>query len=308
MTSIQAALVTGYFRFMRLIAPPPAQFNLEKERAGMDALSKMFKPMVEVICQPVDVSGIPGEWLTPPQVEGKRTILYLHGGYYLFGSIQSHRNLAGNIAAAACARALIIDYGLGPEHPFPAALDDARAAYHWILAHDRQPEQITLVGDSAGGGLVLSLLLSLRERGEPLPAAAVCMSPNADVTMSGESWKTNVRKDVVVSRLIAEQIQPLYLRDTDPCNPLASPLYADLHGLPPLLIQVGSHELLLSDAICLAEHARSAGVNVTLEVWPGMQHVWQYGAGFIPEARQAITRIGEFIRSDKVRNGATHDD
>jgi monoterpene epsilon-lactone hydrolase len=233
----------------------------------------------------------------PPRMEGGRTILYLHGGYYVFGSIHSHRNLAGNIAAGARARALIIAYRLGPEHPFPAAPEDALTAYRWLLAQDRRPHQITLVGDSAGGGLVLALLLSLRDRGEPLPAAAVCLSPVTDLTLSGESWKTNDRKDAVIERQVAEEARSMYVARTNPCEPLCSPLFADLHGLPPLLIQVGSDEVFLSDSTCFAEHARAAGVDVTLEVWRGMQHVWQYSAPFVPEARQAINRIGEFIKA-----------
>ncbi len=297
MKSIQAALLNGYFRLRHRVSPTSAQFNLAKERADMDALSKMFKPLAALNHEPVDVSGIRAEWITPPRVEGGRRILYLHGGYYLFGSIQSHRNLAGNIAAAARARALIIGYRLAPEHPFPAALEDALTAYCWILAHDTQPSQITLAGDSAGGGLVLSLLLSLRERGEPLPAAAVCMSPTTDLSLSGESWSINAQKDVVISRQIAEQTQLLYLPGVNPCDPLASPLFGDLHGLPPLLIQVGGDEVFLSDSQCFAESARRAGVDVTLEVWPGMQHVWQYAAAFLPEARRAIGGIGEFVRA-----------
>lgn len=160
-----------------------------------------------------------------------------------------------------------------------------------------RPDQVILVGDSAGGALVLGTLLSLREQGQPLPAAAVCMSPATDLTFSGESWKTNARKDVIVNRSLAEQGQQMYLRGRDPCNPLASPLFADLQGLPPLLIQVGSDEMLLSDSTVFTEHARRAGVHVTLEIWPGMQHIWQYTARFAPEGRRAIGGIGRFIRT-----------
>jgi acetyl esterase/lipase len=253
----------------------------------------------------VDVNGVPGEWITPSQETNGRVILYLHGGYYLSGSIQSHRHLAGNIAVISEARTLIIDYRLAPEHPFPAAIDDALTAYFWLLAQGTQPDQITLAGDSAGGGLVLATLLALRDRSEPLPAAGVCLSPATDLTLSGESWKTNAKKELVVNRFIAEQIQDLYLGGVNPRDPLASPLYADLHGLPPLLIQVGSDEALLSDSTSFAERARAVGVDVTLEVWPRMQHVWQFTASFVPEARQAIDKIGEFI---KVINQKTADE
>jgi acetyl esterase/lipase len=295
MTSIQGNLLRLYFQFQRFVSPPPRKLDLAKERADIDALSKMFKPLTELKINPVDINGVPGEWITPQQVTNGRVILYLHGGYYLIGSIQSHRNLAGNIASASQARALIIAYGLAPEHPFPAGLEDAITAYSWLLAQGTRPDQIFLAGDSAGGGLVLSTLLALRQRGIPLPAGAVCLSPATDLTKSGESWKTNAKKELVVNPYIAEQIQPLYLRDISPRDPLASPLFADLQGLPPLLIQVGSSEVLLSDSTSFAKRAQEAGVDVTLQVWPQMYHVWQFTASFMPEARQAIEKIGEFI-------------
>jgi acetyl esterase/lipase len=257
----------------------------------------MFKPLAEMKTDSVDLGGVPGEWITFPQVAGGRTILYLHGGFYLLGSIQTHRSLVGYIAAAAQAHALIIAYRLAPEHPFPAALDDAYTAYSWLLAHDTQPEQIILMGDSAGGGLVLSLLLTLREQGIALPAAAVFLSPWTDLSLSGESWKTNAKKDLMINPRIAEVVPSLYIPGADPCQPLASPLFADLRGLPPMLIQVGSDERLLSDSTRLAERARLAGADVTLEVWPKMPHVWQFAARVLPEARQAVDRIGEFVSS-----------
>jgi acetyl esterase/lipase len=203
----------------------------------------------------------------------------------MFGSIRSHRNLAGNIAAAARARALIIDYRLAPEHPFPAGLEDALNAYQWLLAHDTQPHQVSLAGDSAGGGLVLATLLALRERDMALPAAAVCLSPATNLSFSRESWQINAKKDLMINPYYAEQIQPLYLGGIDPCDPLASPLFGDLHDLPPMLIQVGSDEVLLSDCECFAGHARRCGVDVTLEIWPG--GVWQYFPDFTEPDRQS---------------------
>jgi len=297
MTSMQANLLHGFLRVKNFISPPRSALALEKERLEVEGYAKLFRPMARLNNQPVDVNGVPGEWITPPQVEGGRTILYLHGGYYMFGSIVSHRKLAGNTAAAARARALIIAYRLAPEYPFPAGLEDALTAYQWLLAQDIQPSQITLAGDSAGGGLVLSVLLALRERGMALPAAAVCLSPATNLNLSREGWESNTKKDLMVNRYLAEQIQPMYLGGIDPCDPLVSPIFGDLHGLPPLLIQVGSNEVLLSDCECFAGYARRCGVDVTLEVWPGMQHVWQYFASFVPESRQAIGRIGEFIQA-----------
>jgi monoterpene epsilon-lactone hydrolase len=295
MTSIQANLLILYFQFQHFISPPARTLDLAKERSNMEALSKMFKPLTQLKNTPIDIKGVSGEWITPQHVTNGRVLLYLHGGYYLIGSIQSHRNLAGNIAANASARALILAYRLAPENPFPAGLEDAITAYSWLLEQDTRSGQIFLAGDSAGGGLVLATLLALRERGIHLPAGAVCLSPVTDVTKSGESWKTNAKKELVLNPYLFEQISPLYLRDISPYDPLASPLFGDLHGLPPLLIQVGSDEALLSDSMSLAERAREAGVDVTLEVWPRMQHVWQFTASFMPEGRQAIKKIGEFI-------------
>jgi monoterpene epsilon-lactone hydrolase len=297
MPSVQAQLLKVYFQFQHLITPPPSELDLDKERASLDSLAKLFKPLAELEINPVDIQGIAGEWITPHIVAGQRTILYLHGGYFLSGSIQSHRNLAGNIAIAGEGRALIIDYRLAPEHPFPAGLEDALRAYDWLVEQGILAKQIYLAGDSAGGGLVLSTLLALRERGRPIPAAGICLSPATDLSMSGESWRLNAKKELVVNRHISEKIQALYLKEADPRNPLASPLYADLHGLPPLLIQVGSDEVLLSDSQSFAKCARQAGVEVTLEVWPKMQHVWQFTASMVPEARMAIEKIGVFIKS-----------
>jgi len=301
MVSIQANLFKMYYQFQKRITPPQKEFDLVKARAEMESIAKMFKPLARFTTTPVDVEGVHAEWITPLNVINKRTVLYLHGGYYLVGSIQSYRNLAGNIANAAQSRTLIVDYGLAPEHPFPEGLEDAVKAYLWLLAQNIPPEQITLAGDSAGGGLVLAALLTLRERGMRLPASAVCLSPSTDLTGSGESWKTNRKKDFVIDPLFAKQIQLLYLKHDLPTNPLASPVFADLHALPPMLIQVGSEEVLLSDATTLAERAKAAGVEVTLEVWPGMFHIWQFNAPLIPEARQAIDRIGKFI-ADTSRN------
>jgi epsilon-lactone hydrolase len=296
MTSIQGQLLKLYFKAHLLISPFPKTLDVKKERTEMDAMAKLFKPLAEIKCTQADIPGIPAEWITPPIVEKGRSILYLHGGYFISGSIESHRHLAGNIAYTAQARALIIEYRLAPEHRFPADVEDAVAAYEWMLEQGSEPGQVFLAGDSAGGGLVLSCLLALKERGLPNPAGGVCLSPAADLTFSGKSWKNNLKKELIVNPYTAEKLQSIYLGDADAHNPLASPVFGDLRGLPPILIQVGSDELLLSDAETFTERARQAGVEVRLEVWPGMQHVWQYAASRLPEGRQAIDKIGEFIR------------
>jgi monoterpene epsilon-lactone hydrolase len=295
MPSIQAIMLMLYLQTQRRLYPPSEKIDLDKERAGLDAFSDRFKPLAELKHVPVDVDGVVAEWIIPQKVTGKRVILYLHGGYYLSGSIHSHRNLAGNIAIAAQAQALIIGYCLAPENPFPTGINNALTAYLWLMAQGIRPEQIFLAGDSAGGGLALALLLILRERGEPLPAAAVCLSPSTDLTTSEETWKKNAKNELILNPYMVKQIRPWYLQNHDPKDPLASPLYGDLHGLPPLLIQVGSDEALLPDCRAFAERAKEARVDVTLEVWPRMQHVWQFAASSLPEGRLAIERIGEFI-------------
>jgi len=279
------------------ISPRPDELDVAWERANVESMARMFKPMGAIRCDPVAADGVPAEWIVPQGFHPTGVLLFLHGGSFTSGSIVSHRTLAGNVAVAARARALLIDYRLAPEHPFPAGLDDAAAAYQWLLSQGCAPGQIVLVGDSAGGNLALSLLVYLRDRHQPLPAAAVCLSPNPDLTYSGESWVFNAKKDVMISERKERQAVDIYLRGADPRNPLASPYFADLRGLPPLLLQVGSREVLLSDVERFAQKAGQAGVEVTLEVWPGMQHEWQFTAKLMPEGRRAIARIGSFVEA-----------
>jgi acetyl esterase/lipase len=293
--SWQAALLKSIFRAQGFFFPSGDELDIPRERAVLEGYTKIFKPPAGVSVARLDADGVPAAWIVPRGLETKRTVLYLHGGGYNAGSIASHLPLTSSIAVAAKARVLAIDYRLAPEHLFPAAVEDAQRAYQWLLKESAQANQIVLAGDSAGGGLTLSLLLSLREKGLPLPAAAVCLSPWTDLTCSGESWATNAKVDFMLKRVTTVKAAKLYLGDADPRTPLASPLFADPDGLPPLLIQVGSEEVLLSDSTQFADKARLAGVDVTLENWKGMQHVWQYSVSMLPEGRQAVTRIGEFI-------------
>jgi monoterpene epsilon-lactone hydrolase len=295
MLSWQAYTLLFIFRVKRNLFDRSGELNVEKDRRELDGMAKIFKPLSPVQCTPVNVNNVPAEWITPVNISTDRVILYIHGGSFNSGSVVSHRPLAANIAIACKARALIIDYRLAPEHPFPCALQDSLAAYEWLLASGIPPERIVLAGDSAGGTLTLALLIQLRDQGEPLPAMAVCISPATDLTMSGESWTRNRTKDVMLDLRNIRISGEIYMGGMDVLSPLVSPLYADLRGLPPLLIQVGSNEVLLSDATRFAEKAKDSGVSVTLEVWNRMQHVWQYTASFLPEARQAIIHIGEFV-------------
>jgi monoterpene epsilon-lactone hydrolase len=293
--SWQAVLVKTIFRVMGFFAPSGDELDVPRERAVLEGYTKVFKPLGKVDITRLDADGVPAAWVVPSGLDTKRIVLYLHGGGYNAGSITSHLPLTSNIALAAKARILAIDYRLAPEHLFPAAVEDALKAYQWLLKGAVQANQIVIAGDSAGGGLTLSLLLSLREKGLPLPAAAVCLSPWTDLTCSSESWETNAKMDFMLEKKSTVKAAKLYLGDADPRSPLASPLYADPAGLPPLLILVGSEEVLLSDSTRFAEKARLAGVDITLENWKGMQHVWPFAASLLPEGRQAVNRIGEFI-------------
>ena len=297
MPSWQFHLIRLVFRLRRILDPPTGVLDVEKARLETEDLAAKFRTKIEFTSTPVNINTVPGEWVSPPGAMTGRVILYFHGGSYNSGSINSHRDLVANIANSANARALIIDYRLAPENPFPAAVEDALAAYQWLLSNGNRPDQIIVAGDSCGGGLALSLLVSLRDASEPLPAAAVCLSPWTDLTCTGESWGTNARADIMLDPGGIKESARVYLDGADPRTPLASPLFADLKDLPPTLIQVGSDELILSDSTRFAEQAQAAGVDVTLEVWDGMQHEWHFVANYLPESRQAIDRIGEFIKN-----------
>jgi len=272
-------------------AQTPAEF-----RAIYGRFMGQFPPAADVEVRVENAGGVPAEWVIPPGAAARRTILYFHGGGYVVGAPRDYREMVSRIARAAQARALAIDYRLAPEHPHPAAVEDAVAAYRWLLAGGIEPDRIALAGDSAGGGLTVATLVALRGRGERLPAAGVCLCPWADLEITGKSMDVNADRDPLVKRDVVAGMAAAYLGSQDPRTPLASPIHADLRGLPPLLIQVGAAETLLDDAVRLAERARAAGVDVTYEPWPDMIHVWQWFGSFLPEARQAIDRIGEFVR------------
>jgi len=261
-------------------------------RAGMEQMTAMMPLPPGLILEPIVVNGVPAEWVSAPGAAADRAVLYLHGGGYVLGSIRTHRELAGRISAASGARCLLIDYRLGPENPFPAAVEDATAAYRWLIAAGFLPAKLAIAGDSAGGGLSVATLLALRDAGVPLPATGVCISPWVDLEGTGESMTTKAAEDPMVQREPLRQMAQLYLAGADPRTPLAAPLWGELRGLPPLLLQVGSAETLLDDATRLAQRARVAGVEVELEIWPDMIHVWHAFAALIPEGRAAIERIG----------------
>ena len=256
--------------------PPSTSLTIAEQRAQYDKAERVFATPPDVKVERVDAPERPAEWLLPPGVRADAAVLYLHGGGYVIGSPRSHRHLAAAIARAAGSPALLLDYRLAPEHPFPAALEDAVAAYEWLLARGIAPERIIVGGDSAGG---------------------VCISPWVDLTCSGGSYATKAAADPIVLRQSVTMMAQAYAGGGDYKAPLVSPLFADLRRLPPLLIQVGSDEVLLDDALGLGERARAAGVEVRVEEWPAMVHVWHWFLGMLDEAERAVGVIGEFVRA-----------
>jgi epsilon-lactone hydrolase len=251
---------------------------------------------VPVSCRLVSAGGVDGEWIVPADAPRDKAILYFHGGGFRLGSIASHRDLIARIAEASRCRVLAINYRLAPEYRFPAALEDALTAYAWMLEQGLAPRDIALVGDSAGGNLVLTTMLSLRDRGQPLPAAGVLMSPWTDLAATGESYQDRATADPIHQRSMILALAKGYIgEDGDVSNPLASPLHADLKGLPPLLIHAGDRETVRDDATMLAEKAEAAGVDVELKVWDGMIHVFQMFPE-ISQAREAIAAVAAFLR------------
>ena len=245
--------------------------------------------------EPVDAYSFRGEWINARQSSDARTVLYLPGGGFVLPASTQVPALVARIGRRALARGLLVHYRLAPEHPFPAGLEDCLAAYRYLIDIGTDPKSIVIAGDSAGGGLALSTLLALRDDGDPLPAAAVLMSPFTDFTFGGESRLANDRHDPILSHGGMDRMNPIYLRDTAPDHPLVSPVYADFRGLPPILAQVGSTEILLDDTRRVARRARAQAVDFEVEVWDQAPHVWQLWY-FLPEAQKAVMRIGEFVR------------
>jgi len=275
--------------------PRPENQSIDEARAGFIAVGRNFKPAADASFEAVDAGGVPAEWVATKASKSLPVILFFHGGGYCIGSAQTHRDLVSRLCTASGARALSVDYRLAPENPFPAAVDDGVAAYRWLRSQGVPAGSIVLAGDSAGGGLALATMLALKQAGDALPAGGVCMSPVTDHAKEGESMRTKVDLDPMVHPTSSTAYSQMYLAGGDPKAPLASPLYANLEGLPPLLILVGTWEVLLDDSLRFAEKAKAAGVPVTLEVWDEMIHIWPYFAAILPEGRQAIERMGTFI-------------
>lgn len=238
----------------------------------------------------VDAGGVPGEWLIPEQGSRDHVLLYLHGGGFVFGWTNMHRQMVSHLVQLAGGSALAVDYRLAPEYPFPAALEDCVTAYRWLLTQGLTPQQIVIGGDSAGANLTLTSLLKLRADGDPLPAAGVCLSPPVDLAAHGDA-----SHDLLLHPRAVAYFLKSYVADHDPCDPLLSPIYADLRGLPPLLIHAGEEEFLSHEAVRLADRAREADVDVRLEVYPRMWHVFQLNFADLPQGAQALEDIGQFV-------------
>jgi len=245
----------------------------------------------------LDMDGVPALLLRPAQCDARRIILYLHGGAYILGGPASHGKLAAQIGHAAHARVYLADYRLAPEHPFPAALDDAVAAYRWLLAQGNTADQISIAGDSAGGGLALAAAIAIRDSGLPQPAALLLISPWVDLSLGGESVQTLAARDPMLRPSWLALGARAYCSDKTTQHPACSPLFASLAGLPPMLIQVGSEEILRDDSLRLEQRAKAAGVRVQLHVYEQMWHDFQVHAGLLDEADAALAEIGSFVEA-----------
>ena len=276
----------------------PQNPTVEEYREGFERLSAKVGVGTNTSIKQVEANGVPGEMVSADGASEDAVTLYLHGGGYVIGSPKTHRELARRLSTETGGSVLVIDYRLAPENPFPAAVEDAVSAYCWLLETGRQPEGLSIAGDSAGGGLAVATLVSLKDQGIPLPSCGVFISPWVDMEVIGESMSTRAHLDPMVQRDGLVTMAQTYLNGADPRSPLAAPIYADLSGLPPLLIQVGTRETLYDDAIRLACHAVKAGQRITFEPWDEMIHVWHLFAPLLDEGQQAIERIGGFVREN----------
>lgn len=281
-----------------LLSSRPRPSGLAERRERLDGLSAAYTLPDDIRTETAEIGGVTAEWTEAPGAEADRVILFLHGGGYVSGSIKSHRHMIAEAGRQARARTLALGYRLAPEHPFPAALEDTVAAYRALLASGWDPARIVLAGESAGGGLALATLVTLRDAGDRLPGRVWCSSPWVDLTMSGATMASKAAVDPLIQRDYLRELATLYLGGTDPRDGRVSPLFADLGGLPPMLIQVGSAETLLDDSLSLAGHAGSADVAVTLEIWPDMIHAWHLFHPQLAAGRAALRAVGRFLRSE----------
>ncbi len=285
----------------KLIASRPRSDDIAQRRRDIDARGLQNKLPADVKVESVIAGGVTSEWTSTPDADASKVVLFLHGGGSVIGSLDSHRHLAAEVGRAAQARTLAIDYRLAPEHPFPAAVDDALAAYRFLLSSGIRPSAITIAGDSAGGGLVVAAMVAIRDAGLPQPACGWAISPWVDMEALGASMQSKAASDPTVQKAGILDMARHYLNGADPRSPLAAPLYADLAGLAPMLIQVGAAETLLDDSVRLAQVAGAADVAVDLQIWPEMIHVWHSYHPILAAGRRAIAAGGDFVRAMTTR-------
>jgi acetyl esterase/lipase len=272
------------------------EVTLEEMRQNSSAFGEFATEPDGVVWEPVDAGGVPAIWAIPEGGADDRVVQYVHGGGYILMSADVYKRFTGHLAKAVGCRVLNVDYGLAPENPHPGPVNDSVQAYRWLLDQGYTPEHIAIAGDSAGGGLTLATVLKLAADGLPQPAAAIPLSPWTDMEGLGDSMKTNADRDVLIKGDQLKGMTDMFLAGGDPRDPLAAPIYGDYSGVCAIYIQVGGDETLLDDATRVATQAESAGVDVQLDVFPEMQHVFQMAAGNMPEADDAIDRIGAYLR------------
>lgn len=294
MSSLRANFIRFFVRqYFRRVTPDR---DVNDVRANFEDFASRLRAPNGVRVRHSEVAGVDCDWLVPEGLDDAPVIFYLHGGAYIMGSSRTHRRLAANIAIASGCRALLPNYRLAPEHPFPAGLDDACRVYRELLKQGEEPERIVFGGDSAGGGLATGALIALRDAGDPLPAAAVLLSPWLDLTGSGKSMSSREGIDPMFRPDEMPAVADFYCKEEERSDPRVSPVLGDVSGLPPLFIQVGDQEILLSDATRLSDKVSDTGGKVTLQIWPDMWHVFQFLAGQVPEAKRAIDDIGRYVR------------
>jgi monoterpene epsilon-lactone hydrolase len=274
----------------------PRSTDYRQRRKDLDALGQSYALAGDVTIEKISANGVAAEWTSTPGAARDAAVLYVHGGGYVIGSLDSHRHLVAETGRAANTVALALDYRLAPEHPFPAAVDDAVAGYRFLLGQGFKPSRIAIAGDSAGGGLVVAAMVAIREAGLAQPGCGWCLSPWIDMEGLGGSMDSKAADDPMVQKPGLLDMAALYLAGADPRSPLAAPLYADLAGLAPLLIQVGAAETLLDDAVRLAQRAGATDVPVDLQIWPEMVHVWPLFHPELAAGRRALDAAGAFIR------------
>jgi epsilon-lactone hydrolase len=292
--SLRAELVRiGVRAFLK---PRTAHLDIDRWRRNMRAMERLVPhPPADAHLTSVEADGLIFQRVTTAASHPARHVLHLHGGAYVSGAPSYYRHFTWRLANAARASVWTLAYRLAPEHPFPAALEDATAAYISLAGKMPDTSQLFVAGDSAGGGLALGLLIKLRDEGRPLPGAAIAMSPWTDLALTGRSLVSNAAADPMLNARLLPGLANLYLAGADPRTPYASPLFGDLNGLPPVLIQVGSDEILLDDAVRISARLRAHDVRSQLQIWPRMPHAWQLFVPLLPEARRAIGQMGEFI-------------